>query len=68
MYSDNMNDRNSRNRQSKGEKHYAAKLTEDQVAEVKTLFADGWAQATIAARFGISRSHVSNICTGRKWR
>jgi DNA-binding XRE family transcriptional regulator len=44
------------------------KLTEAQVAEVRTLYAAGGVkQAELAARFGVSGKSISAIITGRTW-
>jgi HNH endonuclease len=59
-HQDNVNDRNSRNRQAKGEKVHTCKLTEKQVLEIKRLLAKGnYSQRKIAKMFGISQM---NIC------
>jgi FixJ family two-component response regulator len=45
-----------------------AKLTAEQVDEIRALVDQGWLQRDIAASYGISRPTVSNIKTGRSWR
>jgi len=52
----------------KGEKHGQAKLTDDDVREVRALYADGWLQREIAEEFGIAQSNVSIICRGKAWK
>jgi predicted XRE-type DNA-binding protein len=51
----------------RGEGHKMAKLTEEQVAEIRRLYAAGEMQAQIAARFGISRPSISSIINGKHW-
>lgn len=47
-----------------GEKHGAAKLTDDQVREIRNSMEK---QATIAQRHGITQSLVSMIKSGKRW-
>jgi hypothetical protein len=49
-----------------GESHGSAKLTAAQVEEIRGL-AGKMPHSAIAAKFGMSRSHVGNICRGAKW-
>lgn len=42
----------------RGERHYAAKLTSEQVASIKL---DSRMHKVIAAEYGVSRSHISSI-------
>lgn len=41
------------------------KVTDDQVREIRAAYAAGECDMTIAARYGITRSYVRNIATGR---
>ncbi len=52
----------------RGENNGYVKLTEDDVCEIRRLRNDGWLQREIADIYGISRSHVSDICTGKLWK
>lgn len=47
-----------------GEDHVMAKLTEQQVREIK---ASGMHYEAVSARYGISRSQAYRICTGKAW-
>lgn len=47
-----------------GTAHHAVRLTEDQVHEI---YESTERQALVAARFGISQGHVSDIKTGKRW-
>jgi hypothetical protein len=51
----------------RGERHGNAKLTADQVGEIKRLLADRVLQREIAERFGISESNLWQINTGKTW-
>lgn len=44
-----------------------SKLSEEDVQEIRRLRAAGWKQQAIAARFHVSRPHVSELCAGKKW-
>lgn len=61
-HADNMADRNAKGRQSRARKH--AKITEDDARAIKV---SPGSHDTIAARFGISRTTVSFIKSGRRW-
>jgi hypothetical protein len=55
-------------RARRGSKASAAKLTEDQVKEIKRLLKKGVPQRTIAKQFGISRGPVSGIALNLIWK
>jgi hypothetical protein len=50
---------------SRGERHGHAKLTVEQVKEIRTLSA--MTKTEIAARFNVSRGAVRGILTGKNW-
>jgi hypothetical protein len=56
-----------RNRDQRGEKHNFARLTEEQVIEIKEKYKGGKYQKDIGKEYGVSQSHVSNIVRGIKW-
>lgn len=62
-HSDNMADRNAKGRQSKTRKH--SKITEDQARQIK--FLETGNHDDIAAAYGISRTTVSFIKSGKRW-
>ena len=67
--SENVRDMISKGRDNyvnpKGESHGQARLTEEQVAEVR---ASSDIQRVLAARYGVSRTAISAIKTGRSWK
>jgi DNA invertase Pin-like site-specific DNA recombinase len=50
---------------ARGERHYRAKLTAD---EVRAIFTDPRSQSKIARDFKIDRGSISRIKNRRKWR
>ena len=57
----------SRNR-SCGEEHGASKLTEEQVSEIRQLYASGeYSQVRLAAMFNIVQPHISRIVRSESW-
>ena len=51
-------------RRSRGEHHYAAKLSQRDVTAIRRLVANGVTQRAAAARYGVTPSHVSRIISG----
>ena len=67
-HEENMREKVERGRAPRGEQHVAAKLTADDVAEIKRLRATGeWSQSRLARKFGISPTQVWRIAHGYKW-
>lgn len=65
-HAQNMADKVSRRRVA-GERHPTAKLTDQQAEEIKALFAVGsLTKKAIAARYGITPTHVRSIVQGRR--
>lgn len=50
------------------EKSVKAKLTNDQTREIKRLLADGVSLSRLAKLYGVCKSTVSHIRTGRNWK
>lgn len=63
---DNMADMVAKGRQARGQRHGSAKLTPDQVAEIRSL-AGTMLHREIAALFGISKQQVGHILRGEQW-
>jgi hypothetical protein len=51
----------------KGEKNPFAKLTGLQVLEIRRLHAEGESLSQLAARFGLHKVYVSQICRRKRW-
>ena len=52
-----------------GEQHPNAKLTRDQVIEIRReIKIAGTSRAWLAKRHGVSRTTIDNIVSGRTWR
>ena len=65
---ENMRDRDRKGRQARGKDHGMAKLTPQDVGEIRKMLAQGVVQRVIAEKYGIARSEISHIKTGAKWR
>ena len=66
---ENQRDRAKHGTDPKGERHGCSVLKEEDVLEIRKLYAENKLTNTqIGERFGISRSHVSGICTRRFWK
>jgi hypothetical protein len=63
-----MTERNAGRRYQKGSDRPAAKLTNEQIIEIRTAVAHGSKQVDVAADYGISQSLVSGIVNGRRWK
>jgi hypothetical protein len=53
---------------SRGERRYNAKVTEDDVREMRRLRTAGWKLADLASKFGVTEATVSKICRGEAWK
>jgi hypothetical protein len=62
--SENEGDKKQHGRDNAGQRHGMSKLTAETVSAIRS--APGF-QKDIAAQFGISRQHVSDIKGGRRW-
>jgi hypothetical protein len=62
---DNILDMRAKGRDTKGEERYNAKLTEEDVANIKK---DTRYQYVIAAQYGVNQSQISRIKNDRRWR
>jgi hypothetical protein len=51
----------------RGSKHGHAKLTEEQVLELREKRASGWLLTDLATRFGITKGAVSTIALRKQW-
>ncbi len=62
-HEDNMRDMVEKGRSLSGERHNMAKLTNEQVTDIRSL-AGAMPQAAIGARFGVSQGHISRLLCG----
>ncbi len=53
---------------AKGKKHPFAKLTENDVKEIRRLSNEGMSQRKLAAKFGVSRGTIEPIIKGETWK
>lgn len=71
-HSDNMVDMYSKGRANKkprhGEQNHAAKLTADQVREIRLLCAKGMTQNAVAQQFGVSEAAIQKIVKRKNWK
>lgn len=67
---DNVQDkiRKGRERSIFGEKHPKAKLTEEDVVEIKTLLKRGYTPNHIGDLYGVAGSNIRQIRRGKSWR
>jgi hypothetical protein len=73
---DNVNDmiakgRNSpppRNPHVVGSFHPGAKLNEDQVIEMRSLYLKGWTQQALAIKYGVARQTISKVVNNKRFR
>lgn len=65
---ENMDDRERHGRTAKGERQHSAKLTNEQVREMRRRRKEGAKLATLAADFGVTFSTVGKIVSGKSWR
>jgi len=67
-HKDNMRDMADKARASRGEKCNFAKLTEDQVLQVKSMLdKSGLSHREIGIKFGVSQSLITLISQGKRW-
>jgi hypothetical protein len=61
-------DKKKRTNPAKGERHWHAKLTDDNVREIRRLYwKEGWLQKDIAAKFGVVHQIISAIVNRTDW-
>lgn len=53
---------------AEGERHHNAKMTADNIRELRSLRADGWLLSDLASRYGVTKANVSYILKGKGWR
>jgi hypothetical protein len=63
----NMEDCKAKGRMNKGEDRPQAKLTEENVAELRKLRSEGWPWRRLAKRYGVSPSCILSAVTRQTW-
>lgn len=64
---ENSQDRDEHGTSARGERHYAARLREDDVRSIRRRARDGERQCDLADEFGMSRPGINNLIHGRSW-
>jgi hypothetical protein len=64
---ENNKDRDNKNRQAKGSMVNTAKLTEEQIKEIRNKLKLGMKQKEIAKEYDINKSHIFRIKNGISW-
>lgn len=67
-WADNVNDKVSRDRHRRGENAGTAKLTAENVDDIRRGFRNGTTRYELAARFGVSHTQICNIIRGVRWK
>lgn len=67
-HADNSRDRVERGRQSRGTRRPDAKLTEEDVLEIRRRVAAGASQAAVARDYGVGQPTVSKIIRRTRWK
>jgi hypothetical protein len=65
---DNAADQREHGVRACGRKIWTAKVDEDRVREIRSLKRSGLSLTQLAARFGVTASHMSRIASGKAWR
>lgn len=65
---DNMRDAAAKGRLPRGERHSAAKLTSDQVIEIREAVRNGASRCSVAKQYECSVSNIINIVEGKTWK
>jgi hypothetical protein len=65
---DNSNDKVAKNRQAKGVNHGLAKLTPELAEAIKLDRSNGMGQVALSIKYGVSRTSVRNVLSGKTWR
>ena len=63
---DNNRDMKDKARNRAGDSHHWTKIPEAEVAEIRRLLGSGLTQASVARRYGVDPSTISNIKTGKR--
>lgn len=66
---DNVRDRYNKGRSARGETHHKSKITNDDVLEIRKLFASGkFLKAQLALLYGLTSQSITGIVNRKTWR
>lgn len=65
---DNMQDAVAKGKVKSGERHYRAKLTQEQADHIRQFKAQGISTTDLVFMFGVSQATVSLVCRGERWK
>lgn len=63
----NIHDRALHGTDNRGDRHPMRKLCEADIPEIREMLADGVSQSRVAREFGVARTTIMMIATGRNW-
>lgn len=66
-HAENMADTLTHGTHNRGERHGNAKLSDPQAREIRALVSGGMSRRRVAQMFGVQRTTVSRIVSGRRW-
>lgn len=64
----NYADQEQNNKILKGEQHGMSRLTETQIIDIRNRYANGEKASKLAKEFGVLRTHITDIKSGRVWK
>lgn len=64
---DNMRDRNQKGRQAQHERHGKARLSAEEVAEIRKKSAAGATQRALASSYGVGKGTIQHIVSDKTW-
>lgn len=63
---DNVRDKQERGRQPRSSTHYATRLSDQDIIDIRNAHAEGVWQSELARKYGVDPSHVSDIINNRR--
>lgn len=64
---ENAQDKEAHGTHSRGERSGKAKLSNEQVIEMRRLYAEGWTSYALSSRYGLDHSAIWRVVTGQRW-
>jgi hypothetical protein len=65
---ENNRDRDQKGRGPRGERNWPAKLKASDIPVIRALYVNGWKQAEIAEKFGVSQGAISGVVNKTTWK